>query len=538
MWLLQCFAAWAQPIEEETVSRVGENEGILVSFGALYGAYLGGEAVYLANANDPVRNGPIGWGMLAGGAAGSVTGYVLSVATDPTPEVQTMLYTSAVHGGFYGFQLGRSFIPVGADGRDSRLHAAGIAGSMAGLGLGLAVRKRAPSLADQGRLTLATSVGWLAATGINDLNRETDLADPNRARVTLATAALFSGVGIVANRLGAQPGAAALSLNLSHGAWIGAWVPRLVTRDPSGRQITGGLRLGLGLGYAGALVTSAIGEPSPRSAGLQAVGWAAGSALGAGLPLALQTEDDDPVVIASMLTGGVVGQIAGGVLAPHYRLEPNDRVLLASLSTWSAYQAVGWGIQASLDQDTGRQPLGVALTTGGLGAVAAVGLSPVLDVDPSGSVMLLTSGAWGSWYGAWAAAQSEDPWVPTLIAGNGLLVASGLAQAAGWRPDWRDVAAINGVGLVGAAGGALTGVVFLFDNEDSTPLVASTLVGTTVGLGAGVALSALRPARPRTALFRPLRRLGWLANVGATPLLQEGSPGAMVTVNLKEVALN
>ena len=567
MWMLMGTLAWGQgtstpeepdeTIEDERVptqvlpvvrrkSRLTKN-GVLLSFGAAYGAYLGAETGYLVSeavgASDP--GGAIALGLLGGGATGVTTAFLLSRVTESRPEAQMMLYTGSLHGVFYGTQLGRALIPRDAESRDARIHAAGLAGSMMGIGVGTALGRVAPTAADQARLTLATGVGWVTATGLNDLAYagRVDLRDnPGaRAAATVGVASAFTGLGLLANHVGARPGVAAISTNLTHGAWLGVFSPLVFGQDLEAGQVTGGLRLGLGLGYGGALVNSAFGEPSPRSVGMQSMGFVAGSALGAGIPLA--ANDDSPqAAIGAMLLGGIGGRVLGGVIAPRYRLESNDRVLLTGLTAWSTYQALGWGLYASQVSDAPRVPLGVALITGGTGTLLTFGLAPALDMAPSGSVMMVTGGAWGTWYGAWSAALAQrasagQVWPGALIAGNVALVGTGVAQAVGWRPQWREVALINGLGLVGAAAGGLTGVVLLFDPDDTRPLVASTLTGSTLGLAAGAVLSALprkKAARKRDGVS--MRMPGWQASVAASPLMgEDGIPGAMLQVNLNEV---
>ncbi len=524
-------------------------KGVLMAFGATYGAYAGAETGFLIGEfleEDELAHTTQGIapGLLGGSAIGLTTAYVLSRAKEPTLESQVLLFTTTSHGILYGAEVARALIPPGDPGRRERIHAAGLAGSMLGVGLGTAFGKKAAPLEDQALFTLASGVGWMTATGINDLASlgEESGDDRSRAAVVLGTTALFGGLGALANQTGTRPGPTSLALSLAHGAWIGGWSPLLFDDSPAGRQISGGLRVGLGAGYASALLMSAFGEPSARSAGMQTAGWAAGSALGAGLPLAL-LDDEAPTrqIVGPMLAGGIGGQLLGAALSPHYDIDAEDGLLLGTLGAWTTYQAIGWGVYANATLTSTRQPFGYGLAAAGAGSLVTLGLTPLLDVPPSGSLMLLSGGGWGTWYGAWgsqlAGFDAEDTWLTTLAAGNGTLLATGVALGAGWRPTWTDLGAIDGLGLVGAAAGGLVGAVFLYDPDNFDPLVISTLAGSTAGLITGGVVAAVgkNDRAPRLGGLGRLRIDGWQGMVSAMPLPgADGSMGGMVTVDFHE----
>ncbi len=570
MWMIALCAAEAQPTEQaddDVVTYVTDRRGgvgrgseVLLSFGAAYGAYAGAETGFLlGEVLEETESGHttqgIRPGLLGGAAVGLGTAYLVSLGNKPSYEAQTLLYTTSAHGVLYGVQVGRAFIGPDEPGRTERIHAAGLAGSILGVGLGAAFGRQAASFEDQARFTLATGVGWLTASGINDLagvglvKQDPDgdgIIDQSvfdsrpRAAVTLATTAAMGGLGVIANRTGARPGPRSLGLSLGHGAWIGGWSPLLFDDDPSTLQVLGGVRLGLGVGYGGALLLSAFGEPSGRSVGMQTAGWAAGSAVGAGIPLAVSDEDAPLArIVGPMLAAGIGGQVLGAALAPRYDLDSRDAVLLGALGTWTTYQTVGWGIYANATSPNTRRPVGYALTAAGTGSLVTLGLAPVLDVEPSGSMMLLSAGGWGTWYGGWGATladfDQDTAWLTMLTAGNGALLGTGVALGAGWKPSWSDLGAIDGLGLVGAAAGALTGVVFLYERDDFDPLVRSTLVGSTAGLVAGGIVAAIDKEDRLPSVGR-LRLDGWQGAVSALPLRgADGSLGGMVTLNLEEV---
>ncbi|MCO4745640.1 MAG: hypothetical protein KC912_12680 [Proteobacteria bacterium] len=549
----------------------GTGDSALIAFGTLYGGFAGAETGYLIgealeeSETGHTYEGPVA-GAIGGAVAGSTVAYMLSRRRDYTRDEVALMYSGTALGGFYGAQLARTFIPLGDDGARERIHAATLAGTMAGVGISSLAAPKAADIGDQGRFALASAVGWQAGAGvaamIPGLHTDLDLTGdgiPNARRkgrrtisapIEMAGAAAFGGVAALANRTGIDaPKATTLGLSLGHGAWIGGWAPLLFSDNPDARQISGGLRLGAGLGYISAVGMSAIGQPSPRGVGFQTAGWAAGSALGAGIPLSLGKYEHRRGVVAPMLAGGVAGQVLGASVTPLYdEFDANDAALAAVLESWTAYQAVGWSMWAnsSEGQPGSTKPIGYALSAAGAGSLVTLGMSPVLDVDPAGSMMLLSAGGWGSWGGAWgsqlAGADADEVWLSTLVAGNGTMVIAGAAQGIGWEPGWRDMGVINGTGLMGAAAGGLFGVIALYDKNDWDPLIASTLIGSGVGLGTGFVLAALPGKEPVVALpslptVPGSRTTGLKARVSAQPWMDDnGNPGAWVQVDVTEIA--
>ena len=519
-----------------------------LGWGVTYGGYAGATTGFLVgealeeNEGDHIAQG-IGPGLLVGAGIGGVTAHLMSRDRDLTLDEAGFLWTGSGQGTFYGIQLGRAFIATDADGAAERIHAAGLAGSMAGTGV--AILAPAPTLANQLHFDLATGIGAIAAGGVSDaagltLPRDRQL----RAGINMGGAAAFGGIaaayGTWANQ---QPNAGAWGLSLAHGAWLGGMSPYLFTRDPNEIQVLGGVRAGLGAGYAGALLLAAAGNPDPRSVALQSVGIAAGNALGAGIPLAAGEEGTSPTVVGPMLASGVAGQVLGAAVAPHYELSDNDALLLGTLGAWTGYQSAGWAAYAASTGYDGSRSLGYALTTGGAGTLMAMSLAPAVDIPASGSAMLLTNAGWGTWYGGWTAelvGDSRDTgWLMMLAAGDGALLGSAVAQGAGWNPSWRDVGSVNGMGLLGAAGGGLIGVIALYDEDNWDPMAGSILVGTTLGLGTGAVLAARNHNRPGVSYDLPEIKIGrgsWQPHVTARPWMdEEGQPGVYGEMKLLEV---
>lgn len=528
---------------------------LAVSWGGLYGGYVGGTTGYLAGeAMESLEQGHTSEGILpgvlVGATAGSVTTALLANQLPGTPDGALFLSSGSGMGAWYGTQLGRTLLPPDADGAQERVHAAALAGSMAGTGY--AFLGNAPTIGHQLHFAVATGVGSIVGTGIADAaqvhNRRWSYDNGKikanrqlRAGINLSGMALFGGAASLFNRTGAAtPNVGAITLGLGHGAWAGAWAPYLFSNKPTDRQVTGGLRAGLGLGYATSLGIAAIDNPSATSTTLQAVGAAAGTALGAGIPLAAG-EGLGAKVVAPMLASGAAGQVFGAAIAPNYTLDANDAVLLGTLGAWTGYQTAGWAAWASTTGQEPTQAAGVALTTGGAGTLLAMGLAPVVDVSPAGSAMLFSGGGWGTWYGGWSAnlagMNADDGWLVMLGAGDGALVGTAVAQAAGWDPTWRQVGLVNGMGLLGAAGGGLVGVIGLYDEDNWNPMVGSILAGSTVGLGTGIYLAAKGPKEGAAGL--PELRLGrnrYQPSVSAKPWTDdEGRPGVFAQLDVREL---
>jgi hypothetical protein len=131
----------------------------------------------------------------------------------------------------------------------------------------------------------------------------------------------------------------------------------------------------------------------------------------------------------------------------------------------------------------------VALTIGGLAGVGTGLLLTNWDVE-DGTAALMRHGAfWGTWYGVGLGvlADAEDDalltW--TLMGGN-VAIAGAVPLAGAWRPSPGKVRLVTAAGLAGGLVGG--GVDLLLEVDDEKAAIGIPLLGTTVGLIAGVAL--------------------------------------------------
>ena len=519
----------------------------MIGLGVAYGAYVGGTTGWLigeaaeSSEADHTTEGILPGVLVGAGIGGGVAYLVSQKQILDAPGAAHMASTTTL-GAFTGGQLGRLLIPPSDDGAYERAHAAALAGSIAGAGAGLLTLDSAPDLLRTGSIDLAAGVGFLAATGVSDMAGLSNRRDrQERAAVALTGTALMTTVGVLAAR-GEHPlpSPPTLGLAMAQGAWIGAMSPYIFDETPSGRT---GLRLGVGLGYGVALATSGLGNPTPRSIGLQAMGAAAGNALGAGIPLSMDWDGHARGVVLPALAGGLAGQALGAAIAPHADLSPNQVYTLSVMQMWTAGNAAGWTAYASQSGPSGRAA-GYGLATLGAGTLATMGLAPVIDIEPSSSTLMLTSGGWGTLVGVTGGAalglKQDEQWLSGMLVGDAALIGVGAVAAAGIEPSWGDVGTINGMGALGAAGGGLTGVIFLYDEDDWRPMMGAVAVGTTAGLATGAVLAAtskdrgpdlslqLPSLRSRTTTYEPRLSLQPMSD-------QDGNLGGMVQLNVDEL---
>ncbi|NOY28218.1 MAG: hypothetical protein GXP62_20335 [Oligoflexia bacterium] len=535
--------------------------GPLATFGAIYGGYLGATGAWLmGEATEASEDAHTTQGVLPGGfigsSAGLGTGLLIGAFKPITADGYALLYTDTAAGFYYGDAIGRAFIPVGAPGDRERIRAAGMAGSMAGIATAIVTQGQAAPLRNQLNFTLATGVGWVTGHGIGNAAGWDRTADRSRyAAVEGISSAGLGGLALLSNRgVLEAPTPASGALMVGDGIWFGTWSPFLFADDPTPEQSLGGAQIGLGYAYAAGLATASFGQPSNKSVALQAAGLSAGSALGAGVPLSLSSTGPMRAFVAPMMATGVAGQILGGLVAPHYDLGTEDALLLTALESWTTWQAVGWGAYARSTNVQPSQAIGYTLTTAGAGTLATLALLPALDVTPEGTTMIVSGGGWGTWFGAWgsqiAGGDPNTTWIASLAAGDGALLATGAAEAMGWQPTWRQTALINGLGILGAAGGGLLGTVALYDPNNWTPISASVMAGSGAGLITGAVLGAAHPGGSGQTASKGLRtpatpsngrlatawkRVPFHASVQATPWSsEEGDPGLWLQLDLTE----
>jgi hypothetical protein len=457
---------------------------------------------------------------------------------DPSDDQTAILFTSSAEGVFVATEAARAIIAPGAEAEAERIVGAGVLGSLAGAGVGLTFQRNAPRAAADGLLVTGSFVGWQAGGAVLGAMGHRAPSDRQLAAVgELAGGALFGAAGAGYAASGAPlPSAAQSAILVADGAWIGAWTPVALEASDSNAPWDG-MRIGLAGGYAGALVSGLLPKASNTSLALQGAGFAAGTALGAGIPLGIHGSDGTPTasVVGPMLIGGLAGQAIGGLVAPLYHVSDDDQPLIGLGLGWAGYQAIGWGAYAA-SVGAEERGIGWALTAGGATGVVATALVPAVDL--TGPEVLLTSSSalWGTWYGGWGGylvGLDEDQQIlGTLVLGNAGLLATGAVLAGPADVDWWDVTVIDGLGALGGATGALFGVIA---SPDQQTIAASSLIGSTAGLVGGALIAARSPAEPVSDLALNLGRTSWVPSAHALPWTDpHGAPGVWVDVRLDE----
>ena len=521
---------------------------------ALLGGYVGGTAGYAVgdaatDGSSPGRfSGAVGGGFLGGALGASTVGVLSLIQPDwsPEPGEPIALATTSTMGAFAGHEIARAFIPGTEDTYTRRVALASGLGALGGAGVGVMLMPVEPEPALMGDIALGSAVGWQAAAGVADVAGFTDAYDNRKRAPFNLVGATVGGVshGFLHHFDVAQPSPVNTAITMANVGWVGAMAPRVFSESTTTRQRVGGGRLGLAGGYELARVLSPVVEKSPRSAALQGVGIATGNALGAGIPLALGNDPNKSIgetraVLVPMMTGSLVGQVAGAALAPHYDLSDDDAALITAMGAWTAYQSIGWTVYASRADLEPPEKLGWALTAAGTGTAATVGLAPLVEVSPPESVLAVSAGGWGTFYGGWighlARLDPDAHWAVTLGSGNAALVGTIAVGAGEGRADWVDVALVDGAGIVGGATGTLVAIVA---SEETDSAAWGGLVGSTVGLGTGTVLALRRDVDRSAGTRHPLVlpgvgpiRTGMRVNATASPwVAPDGSTGFYVSL--------
>jgi hypothetical protein len=241
-----------------------------------------------------------------------------------------------------------------------------------------------------------------------------------------------------------------------------------------------------------------------------------------------------------MLASGIAGQVGGALVSPYFEPTTNDAAMLTAVGTWTLYQSVGWGYYGAHLGAADTQAAGYALTSAGTGAVVGIALVPVLEITPAESAMMTSMGAWGTWYGGWGGHLMRlDPashWLGTLSLGNVGMIGTAAVLAGPYDADWRTVGLVDGMGLLGGAGGALVGVVA---SPEVDVVATSSLIGSTAGLAGGFYLVSKSPETAAMLDIPDLSvgRVAYAPSVQLAPwTAEDGTMGGYVQLDLREHA--
>ncbi len=481
----------------------------------LGGGYFGGWA--LSSVGDFAGNrdaGAIGW--VAGAVVGAGTGYIFGRQLS---NARQQYYISALSwGSWMGWQLADAVVyqprdefggeRVSADETGlSRTRAAlALAGELAGLGLAALGADRL-NLTSADVLT-ADAMGVAAALGTaGALELMTPQDDSRAGYGTLLVGSLLglsAGV-LTAPNLRFSPGDIALTTYLgAEGAYFGGFLAD-VLRDE--RPESGGVLLGGGAGVLAAMAIAQSSELSIGSVGELLLLSSYGKALGGGIALLADQENDTGKLIH--LAGGAAGIVAATLFADVTQYESGDLAIVPVATALGLWHGAWAGAIVADNVSNGNESqkiAGLTLLGGSLFGLGGVALAQKVNWTGWQATMGSSGAIWGAWFAGWSLAlESGDSMTE---AGGRMLVLTDLGFAASavlMSPlvdlDQRIMAGANFGGMAGAGLAALFTAMF---SNDSDAIIQANLGGTAVGLVLGgvlasIAISDDKPAGASTA---------------------------------------
>jgi hypothetical protein len=221
--------------------------------------------------------------------------------------------------------------------------------------------------------------------------------------------------------------------------------------------------------------------------------------LGVAVPAAFGADEPAPYG-AGLLIGAPAGFLGSGAYARRYPLTLGQGALYQLSTLWLSWQALGWrevfgiGDVCVQDQfgeycDTPDTAPWAALALGGLAGIGTGLALTRLDVDDGTAALVRHAAFWGTWYGFAAGVLTgaeDDGLLPWTLLGGDVAIGAGVPVAKLWRPSPGQVRLVTAAGLAGGLMGG--GLDLLLEVDDEKTAVAIPLVGTTVGIVAGMVL--------------------------------------------------
>jgi len=426
---------------------------------------IAGLAGAAALANSTSFNAADGFLVGALGVAGAWHGSTFPILTGKDASAEARGGGALLGAGL--FALGGHLVSqiTDYDGYDvGEIIGAGLAGNAMGFGLGFLVN----GADDRAKIALIDGFG-LASMGAMMALAPSIHID----RDTWIDAALFSTFGTV----------------------LGAVLPASYAPQNTGASaeaIGGGAVLGASLGLGASILLGQTLELDGGNRQSIAFGASAGALTGAGLGLALSTDDR---LSAGLFEGlALLGATAVGLTQDRVDLSAGDIGLGALWTGYLTWHQLGITL---LTGGTDRQAAGLTMTTAGIGALSAMYLAPKLHLKGQDVLMLFAGSVWGSWIGGWTgrivdrgrSLEGQDSTGTLLLAsvlgsdvgvGATAMVLSGLFDVEPTR-----FAVINLAGLGGMMIGMLTaGFV------QAEPFEEGNVIGSLSGLALGALITS------------------------------------------------
>ena len=498
--------------------------------GALSGAVIGGATAGLYARSNPISTGAglgytsnVAWGLVGASFAEHIV-----YGDDDSPSAQNMGALIRTLGVGAGAFTGYRRIDRNPDvGRVWRVNTVGILGSQLGrastnLAQGLASEDPRCDVASdpdacwarddarQARLSRGRSAGIVAGAGLG-LAAGTLLAeawDPATEDVVLA--------GVV----GAESAVAA------------SMVSTLVGRD----DLTGSfLDVGLLTGVTGGLVASHVQPVMLQQSAMMGYGAIVGNVLGAGVTLLPPESVSAKTRAAVVLSSGIVGTGLGAWSHSRVQPTPGDWTMVG---VGTALSGIHIGSAAYIIEQTGgfksdSQPAGTVITGTALASAGFMAAAARWDPQPSDSLFMGTSAAWGAFYGSLGQVAFDARLSPVARVATGTaLMDVGLGVGAVIVSDATSVTPKDTLWpqLFGVAGATVGSLGVMLGTPSAQPIAIGALTGATVGIGVGALVGPKLQATSSAELALP----GGLSLPGrwhflALPAVQEnGDVGAAV----------
>ncbi len=438
-----------------------------------------------------------GVGLVLGGA----TTYLLTLGEEVTLGDAGYFGSLGLWGSLGGWGLGGT---LGLDATGTRW--ATLGGQTLGVAVGALTMYGAEwSLDDVALANFSAAEASFAAVALSSLLLDETRPDKARrvaAAGLLAGAAMTAPMAIFARHLEVEGRAGPVVASMAHGAWLGAFLPGLLSGDLGGGEVFAGAVAGQAIGYFGGLAWTQFGAPSTAALGWSGAGAAAGSAVGLGLGLSLGTPDTRRSAGLLQL-GAVTGALGLGLTGERLELHDNDAWIVALTTAGGLFAGGRFSVRAAEGGFDEPSFPGGLLLGAGLGFAGGLGLSQLVDVSDAALVRILLGGALLGLGGqGLSAAIDADVRAGSTITGLGVVL--GLALTAPFAESIelgpRDhVGIAMGAGLGALWGGFASGYADA-DGDGAGRVLGGAAFGAALGTAAGVAIGQATSLRP-SALY-------------------------------------
>jgi hypothetical protein len=434
-----------------------------ISFGTVVGSYQGlllGNALSYAKDSTTTDRQQLG-GIMFGGAAGAISGIVLSKSIQPAVSDYFVVSAGSAMGSLIG--TGASWVTTSSAGKHDAW--ATMAGSLTGMMGAATVQRYAPiSGADTAASGLGLSLGALVGGLSPSLGRDTmSTSDRINAGGLMLGAGAGSVLGVVSRKtLNVDANTVMTStLGAFHGALTGMETGALF----DGERGTQGRRIGA---VAGALTGSGLGALSWKN-------------------VSLKDASDRHTVIASTSIGGWSGYWASRLMPNHEKNAPDGIIAGAGLGSLLAISAAPY-------VDVSDDLISDALVMDALFSGAAGGAAMMISTnDKTAAAAVLASGGAGLLIGGafhknlHLKEQSAPLLNIAIVQGafTGRMLPSLL-----YKEEVQSNRRIQGGMLVGTLGGAATGLLLtsLITPTTSTAVLAGIGSASGAAIGGGIGL--------------------------------------------------